>query len=71
MAVRENYVDNYVRSIKLSMRGKSDEALLGSSIVIQSLLRFAQGLKKEEQPYETMLDLLEKLAREIPIGKAL
>jgi hypothetical protein len=70
MAVRENYVDNYVRSIKISMSGKSDEALLGTSIVIQSLLRFAQGLRKEEQPYETMLELLEKLSREIPIGKA-
>jgi len=68
MAVRENYIDNYVRSIKISISGKSDEAQVGTSIVIQGLLRFAQGLKKEDQTYETMLEMLKRLSKEISAG---
>ena len=69
MAVRENYMDNYVRSIKISISGKSNEAQIGTSIVIQGLLRFAHGLKKEDQTYETMLEMLKRLSREMSAGK--
>lgn len=69
MAVHENYLDSYVRSITISLRGKSDETQIGALLVVQGLLRFARGLKKEDQPYEAMLDLLERLSREMPTGK--
>ena len=50
MAVHENYLDSYVRSITISLRGKSDEAQIGALLVVQGLLRFARGLKKKTNP---------------------
>jgi hypothetical protein len=69
MDINENYIDGYVRSINISLSGKSEETQSGALMVVQGLLRFARGLKKENQTDEAMLDLLERLSRDMPKGK--
>jgi hypothetical protein len=65
MAIPKNYIDSYVRSINISLSGKSDETQFGALMAIKGLLRFARGLKKEDQTYEAVLDFLEGLSRNI------
>jgi hypothetical protein len=69
MAVHENYLDGYLRYIKISMMGKSNEAQQGALSVIQGLMRFVRGLKDEDQTYDVVLDLIERLSRELPTVK--
>ncbi len=69
MAISATYIDGYVRAMKISIGGKSDEAQLGASMMVQNLLRYAHGLKSKDQTYEAMLGLLDRLAAELPIAR--
>jgi hypothetical protein len=66
MIVHEKIIDNYTRTIKISFMGKSDEAQNGANAIVQSLLNFAHTLKEEDQTYEVMLGILERLSEEMP-----
>ena len=68
MIVHEKFIDNYTRTIKISFMGKSNEAQNGAYTVIQSLLGFAHTLKNEDQTYEVMIGMLERLTEEMPKG---
>ena len=69
MTDREILIDNYIRAIKISLSGKSDEAQNGAFAVIQDLLRFSHALKKEDQTYGAMQEMLIRLKKETHIGK--
>jgi len=66
MALRETQMDNYARMIKIYLMGKSDEAKGGASLLVQALLRYANGVKGENRTFDTMLEMLNKLNTELP-----
>jgi nitrate reductase assembly molybdenum cofactor insertion protein NarJ len=66
MIVHEKIIDNYTRTIKISFMGKSNEAQKGAYTMVQSLLNFAHTLKEEDQKYEVMVSMLERLSEEMP-----
>ncbi len=68
MAVPVTQMDGYARSLKIALGGKSDEARSGASMMVQAVLRYAHGLKREDQTFEAMVGLLERLARELPMA---
>lgn len=69
MAVSERYVDNHLRSIQVSIMGKSDEARKGAYMVVRGLIRFIRGLQREGQTYDEVMELLERLSKELRIVK--
>ena len=69
MVVHENYIDGSLRFIKISIMGRSNEAQNGASAVILGLLRFIRGLREEDQTYDVVLELVERLSRELPAVK--
>lgn len=69
MVVHENYIDGYLRFIKISIMGRSNEAQNGAFTVVLGLLRFIRGLREEDQTYDVVLELLERLSRELPTVK--
>ncbi|MGB6866706.1 MAG: hypothetical protein WBE11_13545 [Candidatus Aminicenantaceae bacterium] len=66
MIVHDKIIDNYVRTIKISFMGKSNEAQNGAYAIVQYLLNFAHTLKEEDQTYEVMVDMLKRLSEEMP-----
>lgn len=64
MAVHGSYLDSHVRSIRVAISGKSDEAQHGAYTVVQGLLRFVRGLKEEDQTFDNVSELLQKLSEE-------
>jgi len=70
VVVHDNYIDGYLRFIKISIMGKSNEAQNGALTVVQGVKRFIQGLRREEdQTTDVVLELLERLSRELPAVK--
>lgn len=69
MVVHDNYIDGYLRFIKISIMGKSNEAQNGALTVVQGVKRFIQGLREEDQTTDVVLELLERLSRELPAVK--
>ena len=65
MTYSQTQMDNYARRIKISLMGKSDEAKGGATLVVHDLLLYANGIKKENQTFETMLEMLNKLNAEL------
>ncbi len=59
-------MENYARTIKISLMGKSDEAQCGATLLVNDLLRYANGLKKENRTFESMVEMLNKLKKELP-----
>lgn len=45
--------------------GKTSEAQSGAYAIVQNLLKFAHTLKEEDQTYEVMLGMLERLSEEM------
>ncbi len=68
MNVHEKLTANYIRTIKISFMGKSNDAQNGAYIVVKNLLGFAHTLKNEDQTYEAMVGMLERLTEEMPKG---
>jgi nitrate reductase assembly molybdenum cofactor insertion protein NarJ len=68
MIVHEKVIDNYVRTIKISFMGKPSEAQHGAHTIGHNLLNFAHALKEEDQTYEVMVGMLERLSEELPKG---
>ncbi len=69
MAVREAQIDGYARAIRISLAGRGEEAHLGAAIAIQGLAGFARSLRTEERGLDAMLDMLERLSKELgPLG---
>jgi nitrate reductase assembly molybdenum cofactor insertion protein NarJ len=66
MIVNEKIIDNYVRTIKISFMGKSNEAQNGAYTIVQNLLSFAHALKEEDKTYEAMVGMLKRLSEEMP-----
>ncbi|MDF1501250.1 MAG: hypothetical protein P1P76_12355 [Anaerolineales bacterium] len=66
MSVHESYLDSHVRSIRVAMTGKSDEANNGALTIVQGLIRFIRGLKEEDQTTDVILEMLEKLSKDLP-----
>jgi nitrate reductase assembly molybdenum cofactor insertion protein NarJ len=66
MIIHEKIIDNYVRTIKISFMGKSNESQNGAYAIVQNLLNFAHTLKEEDQTYEVMVDMLKRLSEEMP-----
>jgi len=69
VVVHDNYIDGYLRFIKISIMGKSNEAQNGALTVVQGVKRFIQGLREEDQTTDVVLELLERLSRELPAVK--
>jgi hypothetical protein len=65
MAVHANYLDGHVRSMRVALSGKSDEAQQGAYTVIQGLLRLVRSLKEEDQTFDNVREVLEMLALEL------
>ncbi len=68
MIVNEKLIENYVRTIKIYFTGKSNDAQKGGYTIVQNLLGFAHTLKNEDQTYEVMVGMLEKLTEEMSKG---
>jgi hypothetical protein len=69
MVVREAHIDGYARAIRISLTGRGEEARLGAAIAVQGLVGFARSLKAEERGMDAMLDMLERLSKELgPLG---
>ena len=66
MTYSQTQMDNYARTIKISLMGKSNEAQGGATLLVHDLLRYANGLKSEHRTFESMLEMLEKLNKELP-----
>lgn len=66
MAVQETNLDGYLRYIKISAQGKSDEARQGAFIIIQEIIRALQSLREEDQTYDVVMDFMESLLTELP-----
>ena len=62
----QTQTENYARRIKISLMGKSNEAQGGATLLVHDLLRYANGLKKENRTFEVMLEMLNKLNKELP-----
>jgi len=58
-------MDNYARSIKISLMGKSDETKGGATLMVHDLLRYANSIKRENRTFEAMLEMLNKLNAEL------
>lgn len=66
MTYGQTQMENYARWIKISLTGKSDEAQDGATLLVHDLLRYANGLKRENQTFDAMLEMLNKLNKELP-----
>ena len=66
MTYGQTQMENYARWIKISLTGKSDEAQCGATLLVNDLLRYANGLKRENQTFDAMLEMLNKLNKELP-----
>ncbi len=66
MIVHEKIIDNYIRTIKISFMGKSNEAQNGAHTIVKNLLNFAHTLKEEDQTYEVMVGMVKRLSEEMP-----
>jgi hypothetical protein len=51
------------------MTGKGDEAKNGALAVVQGLLRFVNGLKEEDQTFEMVTEMLEKVSKDLSAAK--
>jgi len=70
MTYPKNLVNNYARSIKLTMLGKSAEAQNGALTVVNGLLHYATSLNEEDQTYDAMLQILKRLSVDMSSGKS-
>ena len=66
MVIHDNYIDGYLRSIKISIMGKSSEAWDGAEAVLQGLMRFIRGTREEDRTYDVLVEMIERLSRELP-----
>jgi hypothetical protein len=66
MVYSQNQVENYARTIRISLTGKSSEAQSGARLLINDLLRYAKGLKEEDRTFDAMMEMLHKLNKVLP-----
>lgn len=65
MVIGEAQIEGHARAMRISLRGKGEEARAGAAVVIHGLLRFAQGLREEDQAGQAMLSILHHLAADL------